>query len=111
MSNQMINSELYVALSDEQQEVVTGGTDFELASSNFAKRISHLQGLAASGPNGSIANSTGTSAIVNTAAQDFLALGAPSLPTVGPLGSAPSLNGSDSLPSVPTPDTGTQGGS
>ncbi|MCC5638204.1 CTB family bacteriocin [Nostoc sp. CHAB 5844] len=111
MSHQMITSDLYLALSDKQQEVVTGGTDFELASSNFAKRIAHLQGLAASGPNGSVANSTGISATVNTAAQDFLGLGTPSLPTVGALGSAPSLNGSGDVPSVPTPEAGSQGGS
>ncbi|WP_413171313.1 CTB family bacteriocin [Anabaena azotica] len=93
MSHQIISSELFVILSDEQQEFVTGGADFELAGSNFANRLANLQGTTASGPNGSTGNSIGTSSTVNTAAQDFLGLGAPIVPEVGALGAAPTLNG------------------
>lgn len=98
MSHQI--SELFVELSAQQQQLVAGGADFELANSNFANRIANLQGTAFSGPNGSFANSTGTSTTVNTAAQDFLALGAPSVPSVGALGAAPSLTGEAAQPAT-----------
>jgi hypothetical protein len=105
MSNQINASDLFVALSDEAQEFVTGGADFELAGSNFANRVANLQGTTASGPNGSTGNSIGTSNAVNTAAQDFLGLGAPIVPQVAALGSAPVLNGqaAPTGPGVPGP--------
>jgi hypothetical protein len=93
MSHQIISSELFVILSDEAQEFVTGGADFELAGSNYANRTANLQGTTASGPNGSFGNSVGTSSAVNTAAQDFLGLGAPIIPEVAALGAAPVING------------------
>jgi hypothetical protein len=90
-----IESELFVALCDEQQELVAGGVDFELAGSNFANRLANLQGSATSGPEGSTANSTGQLTAVNTAAQDLLGLGADSVPSVDALGAAPVLNGNN----------------
>jgi hypothetical protein len=98
MSHQIFVSQLLIELPDQQQELVAGGADFELANSNFDKRLVNLQGLTFSGPKGSTANSIGTSATVNTAAQDFLGLGAPSLPAIGGLGSAPTPNGSSEAP-------------
>ena len=89
-----ILSELCVALSDEQQELVAGGADFELAGSNFANRIANLQGTASSGPDGSSASSTGELTAINTAAQDFMGFGAEEIPDVEALGAAPILNGS-----------------
>ncbi|MEA5618591.1 CTB family bacteriocin [Cronbergia sp. UHCC 0137] len=86
-------SDLFVALSNEQQEFLTGGADFELAGSNYANRLASLQGTTASGPAGSTGNSIGTTSAVNTAAQDLLGLGVPSIPQVGALGSAPVLTG------------------
>jgi hypothetical protein len=107
MSCQIISSELFVALSDQQQELVAGGADFELAGSNFANRLASLRGFTTSGPNGSTANSIGTVATVNTAAQDLLALGAPSVPEIGALGPAPVLNGGGSqTPTPPAPENG-----
>ncbi|MEA5516188.1 CTB family bacteriocin [Nodularia sp. UHCC 0506] len=91
-----IVSELCVALSDEQQEFVTGGADFELAGSNFANRIANLQGTVSSGPDGSNANSTGQLTATNTAAQDFMGFGATEVPDVDTLGAAPVLNSSGS---------------
>ncbi|MDB9373099.1 CTB family bacteriocin [Nodularia sphaerocarpa] len=88
-----IVSELCVALSDEQQELVAGGADFELAGSNFANRIANLAGTATSGPDGSTANSTGQLTATNTAAQDLLGFGAEAVPDVEALGAAPVLNG------------------
>ena len=108
MSHQMITSQLCVALSDEQQEVVTGGIDFELAGSNYANRTANLRGFTTSGPYGSFANSSGTNSEVNTAGQDFLVLGAPSVPAVAALGAAPILGGVESgTLGVSTPDIGT----
>ena len=93
MSDQINASDLFVALSDDQQKFLTGGADFELAGSNYANRLANLQGTTASGPAGSTGNSIGTTSAVNTAAQDLLGLGAPTVPTVGALGAAPILNG------------------
>jgi hypothetical protein len=87
-------SNLFISLSDQQQELLAGGVDFELAGSNYANRLANLQGTTASGPGGSTGNSIGTTSAVNTAAQDLLGLGAPALPGgIGALGAAPILNG------------------
>lgn len=91
MSNQIFVSELFVVLSDEQQQFLAGGADFELSNSNFANRITALRGTTASGPNGSFANSAGTSSAVNTAAQDFLGLGGLIPTDIGALPPPPTL--------------------
>jgi hypothetical protein len=103
MSHQIFASHLLVELSDKQQELVAGGADFELAGSNFANRTANLKGIAFSGPQGSIAYSTGNVAAINTAAQDFLVLGGATVPTVGALGSAPILNGTGTPEPTPAP--------
>lgn len=94
MSHQIIASKLFVELSDEQQQLLAGGADFELSNSNFANRQSNLRGTTSSSPQGSNANSTATNNTVNTAAQDFLGLGGVIPTNVRALGQAPSLNGS-----------------
>ena len=48
MLNQINGSDLLVALSDQQQEIVTGGADFELAASNYANKGSLLMGTSVS---------------------------------------------------------------
>jgi hypothetical protein len=93
MSVHIIISNLLADLSEQQQEILTGGTEFELSGSNFANRLVVLRGSVFSGPNGSFANSSGQSSQVNTAAQDLLGLGAPSIPNFPALGSAPVLTG------------------
>lgn len=95
MTTQNIVSDLCVALSEEQQELVAGGVDFELAGTNFANRIANLEGTARSGPEGSFASSTGELTAINTAAQDFLGLGADDIPDIDALGAAPVLNGNN----------------
>ncbi|MBD2276868.1 CTB family bacteriocin [Aphanizomenon sp. UHCC 0183] len=106
MLNQMDASDLIVALSDQQQEIVTGGADFELASSNYANKGSLLMGSSVSGPQGSSATSAGKSNTILTAGQDFLGLGAEPPSTVGALGPAV-LPGdgtaTTTVPAVPTP--------
>ncbi|MBD2385679.1 CTB family bacteriocin [Cylindrospermum sp. FACHB-282] len=91
MSNQIITSKLFVPLSDEQQQFLAGGADFELSNSNFANRISALRGTTSSGPGGSFANSAGTSNLTNTAAQDFLGLGGEIPEGIGALPPTPVL--------------------
>jgi hypothetical protein len=93
MSNLIISSDLFANLSINQQELLTGGADFELSGSNYANRLVNLAGITASGPAGSTGNSIGTTSAVNTASQDLLGLGASSVPQFGALGSAPVLTG------------------
>ncbi|MDP5016789.1 hypothetical protein FJR11_10465 [Anabaena sp. UHCC 0187] len=88
MLNQINASDLLVALSDQQQEIVTGGADFELAGSNYANKGSLLMGTSVSGPQGSSATSAGKANTILTAAQDFLGLGAEPPASVGALGPA-----------------------
>jgi len=88
MSNQINASNLLIALSDEQQEIVTGGADFELAGSNYANRGSALIGTSVSGPQGSTATSGGRTNNILTAAQDFLGLGGDVPAGIGALGPA-----------------------
>jgi hypothetical protein len=91
MSHEIMPSELLIALADEQQQLLSGGADFELSNSNFANRLSTVQGRTASGPGGSTGNSSAISNATNTAAQDFLGLGG-DIPTgINPL-SAPNIN-------------------
>ena len=88
MSNQIGASEFFVSLSDGQQELLTGGSDFELSGSNFANRLANLQGTTTSGPAGSLGNSTALKNATTTASQDYLGLGGV-LPTgIGALGPA-----------------------
>ena len=88
MLNQINASDLLVALSDQQQEIVTGGADFELAASNYANKGSVLMGTSVSGPQGSSATSAGRANTILTAGQDFLGLGADLPAGVGALGPA-----------------------
>ena len=104
MLNQMDASDLIVALSDQQQEIVTGGADFELAASNYANKGSLLMGSSVSGPQGSSATSAGKANTILTAGQDFLGLGAEPPSTVGALGPAvlPGDGTATTAPAVPT---------
>jgi hypothetical protein len=88
VSNQINTSDLFIALSDQQQELVTGGADFELASSNYANKGSLLMGTSVSGPQGSTASSAGKSNTILTAGQDFLGLGGEIPADIGALGPA-----------------------
>jgi len=92
MANEIITWDLMEDLSPEKQELLTGGSDFELSGSNFANRLANLQGTTASGPAGSVGNSSALKNATVTAAQDYLGLGG-SLPqnvgALGPAGFAP----------------------
>lgn len=84
-------SDFVADLSNQEQELVTGGADFELSGSNYANRIVVLRGNISSGPNGSFANSSAYSSNINTAAQDLLGMGLRSLPRLRSLGIPPIL--------------------
>jgi hypothetical protein len=103
VSNQINTSDLLVALSDQQQEIVTGGADFELAASNYANKGSLLMGSSVSGPQGSSATSAGKANTILTAGQDFLGLGADLPSGVAALGPAvlPTEGGVPLTPTTP----------
>jgi hypothetical protein len=109
--NQINASDLLVALSDQQQELLTGGADFELAASNYANKGSLLMGTSTSGPQGSTASSAGKSNTILTAGQDFLGLGAELPADVGALGPAtlPTEGGiaPEMMPTTPIPPIAT----
>jgi len=88
MSNPLAASPVLLVLSDEQQQLLVGGSDFELSGSNFANRLAALRGTTASGPNGSFANSAASKNATVTAAQDFLGLSAALPAGIGALGPA-----------------------
>lgn len=75
MSDPIVTSDLFLNLSNKEQELLTGGANFSLNGSNFANQGAVLMGSSTSGPLGSTANSGGNSNITITAAQDFLGLG------------------------------------
>jgi len=107
MSNQINASNLLVALSNQQQEIVTGGADFELAASNYGNKGSALLGTSVSGPQGSSATSAGKANTILSAGQDFLGLGAEPPASVGALGPAVLPTEGGILPPTPaTPATG-----
>ncbi len=67
---------LFTELSNEQQEIVAGGVDFQLDASFFAAEKNILNGDASSHPSGSTADSNGSSTEIATAGLAFLGLGA-----------------------------------
>jgi len=88
MSDGIIDSSMLLNLSNYQQEMLVGGSDFELSGSNFAHRFAALRGITVSGPKGSYASSAAAKKATATAAQDFLGL-AGAIPTnIGSLGPA-----------------------
>jgi len=53
-----MESNLFIELAEEQQEVVSGGTDGLFNSTFFNQRIALQTGTTSSGPNGSTSTST-----------------------------------------------------
>jgi hypothetical protein len=87
MANEIVTWDLMEDISPEKQELLTGGSDFELSGSNFANRGINLQGTTASGPAGSVGNSSALKNATVTAAQDYLGLGGSLPQNVAALGS------------------------
>lgn len=65
--------QLFINLSDTQQAVVTGGTDFQLDATFYETYRNVLNG-GTTGPNGSTAFSNGSSMRIKTAGLALLAL-------------------------------------
>ncbi|MEH1965714.1 MULTISPECIES: CTB family bacteriocin [unclassified Nostoc] len=72
--------ELFTDLSDEQQEVVAGGTDFQIDATFYNANENILNGSSSSGPHGSTADSNGKSKNIKTAGLAFLGLDANHIP-------------------------------
>ncbi|MEH1965715.1 MULTISPECIES: CTB family bacteriocin [unclassified Nostoc] len=77
-----MSPELFTDLSNEQQEVVAGGADFQLDVSFFAADENVLNGDSSSDPSGSNACSNGNSTDIKTAGVAFLGLGAHDVPDI-----------------------------
>ncbi|AFZ27614.1 hypothetical protein Cylst_5613 [Cylindrospermum stagnale PCC 7417] len=75
MPDQIIASELFVELSVHEQELVSGGADFGLSSTNFAQKVVFSLESTASTPLGSNAYSLSWDQAINTAAQNLIGLG------------------------------------
>ncbi|MDF5710704.1 MAG: CTB family bacteriocin [Nostoc sp. S4] len=71
-----MSDELFTDLSNEQLEVVAGGTDFQIDATFYQASENILSGSSYSGPNGSVATSHGRSTNIKTAGLAFLALDA-----------------------------------
>ncbi|QMS91190.1 hypothetical protein HUN01_27705 [Nostoc edaphicum CCNP1411] len=73
---------LFTELSNEQQEIVAGGVDFQLDVSFFAGEENILNGDSSSDPHGSAADSNGGSTEIKTGGLAFLGLGAHDIPDI-----------------------------
>ncbi|ABA22004.1 conserved hypothetical protein [Trichormus variabilis ATCC 29413] len=71
-----MSCQLFINLSDTQQAVVTGGTDFQIDATFYETYRNVLNGGTTSGPNGSTAFSNGNSTRIKTAGLALLALDA-----------------------------------
>ncbi|WP_414572012.1 CTB family bacteriocin [Nostoc sp. CCY 9925] len=69
-----MSGELFRDLSDEQLEVISGGSDLAINATFYKASQNILSGSSSSGPNGSIASSYGSSTEIATAGLAFLAL-------------------------------------
>ncbi|MBW4676815.1 MAG: CTB family bacteriocin [Desmonostoc geniculatum HA4340-LM1] len=86
MSNSINAFELLINLSDEQQELLSGGADNQFDATNFASRIANLDGSTSSGPGGSNAASSGNLNQTTTAGVAQLTLGVQGLGFVPAIG-------------------------
>ncbi|BAZ31802.1 hypothetical protein NIES4074_42750 [Cylindrospermum sp. NIES-4074] len=75
MSKQIIISELFVTLSDEQQELLAGSADFEMNNTNYAETLKAFLESNISSPQGNNIFATGLDRVINTAAQNFSGFG------------------------------------
>jgi|GEM_PF-1474907 hypothetical protein len=75
MSHPIITVELLIELSDNQQEFLVGGADFELNNSNFGQNVVNKQSLTSSGARGNISTTSVLDNLVNGAAESYIGLG------------------------------------
>ncbi|MBW4644718.1 MAG: CTB family bacteriocin [Goleter apudmare HA4340-LM2] len=82
MSNQIITSKLFLELSLKQRRLVPGDAEFQLAGNHQIHKVPSLEETSTLGSIGSTDKSTGTTTVVNTAAQDLLQLGVSNVPHI-----------------------------
>ncbi len=75
MSHPIITVKLLIELSDDQQEFLVGGADFELNNSNFGQNIVKKQSLTSSGARGNTSTTSVLDNLVNGAAESYIDLG------------------------------------
>jgi len=75
MSDPIITVELLIELSDEQQEFLVGGGDFELNNSNFCQNVVKKHSLTSSGARGNTSTTSILDNSVNGAAESYIGLG------------------------------------
>lgn len=91
MSHLIMAVELFVELSDEQQELLVGSADSEVSNSNFTQNLVNQLGATTSGPLGNTSNSTLQKNYINNSAQALLGSGIPIPTGIGALRPAPML--------------------
>ena len=72
MSGQMIASEFFVDLSDQQQELLAGGADFDLSNTEFTQGTANVRKTSSSSPQGDSSSSTFQQNDISSSAQDLL---------------------------------------
>jgi hypothetical protein len=77
MLDKTINSEMLMDLSDEQQELISGGYDSAFSSTYFSERIKAIETFSASGRDGSVAGGKALSADLNTSGYNSISLDIP----------------------------------
>ena len=87
MSDEVIISQLFFEIFDEQQEFLIGGADYKLSNTNYAEKVVVSLDSTASSFVGNNKFSFGFDKSINTAAQDFLVFGGAvpeNIPTLPP---------------------------
>jgi len=72
-----MNAELLMNLSDEQQELVSGGYDSAYSSTYYSERIKALETFSASGRDGSVAGGVALSTDLYTSGYNSINLDIP----------------------------------
>jgi len=82
--SRMSDTELFSQLTDEQQEVISGGNSFQfpqnfggnfgLSETSFLQNVSALNTVSASGPNGSVAGGSSIEQLLKTNGVNALGL-------------------------------------
>jgi hypothetical protein len=69
-----MESELFMELSEEQQELVAGGVDFSTSLTNFKAKSIDIESASTSGPEGSTAVGVGDSVKIDTFGANLVSL-------------------------------------
>jgi hypothetical protein len=72
MYGQMIASEFFVDLSDQQQELLAGGADFDSNNTDFTQATANVRKTSSSSPQGDSSSSTFQQNDISSSAQDLL---------------------------------------